>query len=135
MPPAESKLDLGSLRSYSPSWPFSVRLTLAIAVQYACFRCVERVEAIHRQLNPAVDNGGGGGGGGNGNDDNIDDDLVERDDDGNVKAKLHGWERRQRIRRDGDLVVAWQEYTEKFVMATCQHLGIAPETLPRTCWL
>jgi len=64
-------------------------------------------------------------------DEDEDNDLVERDDDGNVKSKLEGWERRQRIKKDGDLVVAWKEYTEKFITATCQHLGIPEETLPR----
>lgn len=119
-----SKLDLGSLKSYSPTWPFPVRLTLAISVQYACFRLVQRAEAVHRLLTSNtyklvnVE-------------EEEDDGLVERDEDGNVKSRLEGYERNRQVRKDNDLVAAWKEYTAKFLTATCQHLGIPEETLPR----
>jgi hypothetical protein len=131
VPPA--KLDLGSLTSYSPSWPFPVRLTLAIAVQYACMRCVQRAESIHQLLNQKGKANEGLDKDGDYRNDIVDDDLVERDEDGNVSGRLEGWERTQRIRKDNDLVMAWKEYTDKFITATCQHLGIAVETLPREC--
>ncbi|UZJ56892.1 hypothetical protein CBS101457_006212 [Exobasidium rhododendri] len=127
MSSASSKLDLSSLQSYSPSWPYPVRLTLAIAVQYACMRCVERADAVQRLLYPVDVQANSQQSRG---EDDSDDDLVERDDDGNVKQKLEGWERKQRIKKDGELIVAWREYTQKFVTATCQHLGIPEETLP-----
>lgn len=118
-------LDLGSLKSYSPTWPFPVRLTLAISVQYACYRLVQRAEAVHCLLvsNTSTVQGTGY--------EEDDDGLVERDEDGNIKSKLEGHERNQRIRNDNDLVAAWKEYTGKYLTATCQHLGISEETLPR----
>jgi hypothetical protein len=113
------RLNLNRLQSYSSSWPFPVRLTLAIAVQYACHRLVQRAEAIHRLLESTSKQA------------TNDDDLVERDDDGNVKARLEGLERKGRLRKDSELVTSWKEYTSKFLTATCQHLGIPEETLPR----
>lgn len=124
---AATSLELGKLRSYSPTWPYLVRLTLAMAVQYACMRYVERAEAIHQLLNPnGIDDK---------DDDEEEDDLVERDEDGNVKGRLEGWDRKSRMRKDGELVAAWKEYSDKFIIATCQHLGVPRETLPRECIL
>jgi hypothetical protein len=130
MSTANKELNLNRLRSFSPSWPFAVRLTLAIAVQYSCYRLVQRAEAVHSYLQSTSSQSKTQ----NNLDDDDDDDLVERDEDGNIKARLNGWDRKQRIRKDSDLVVAWQEYTSKFLTATCQHLGIPEETLPRECF-
>lgn len=125
---AASKLELGSLKSYSPSWPFPVRLTLAIAVQYACLRCVQRAEAIHQLLNASTSTESA-----TQEELDYDNDLVERDEDGKVTSRLEGWDRKLRTRRDGELVAAWREYCEKFLTATCQHLGVPEESLPREC--
>ncbi|PWN36729.1 DUF726-domain-containing protein, partial [Meira miltonrushii] len=88
-------LDLTNLKSYSPHWPNTLRLSLAIAVQYACQRCAERAVATHKLLYP-------------------DDEVAPI---GSVMRTYKGEQ-------------AWREYTNKFLMATCQHLGIAIEMLP-----
>lgn len=127
MSPPSKELNLNRLRSFSPTWPFAVRLTLAIAVQYSCYRLVQRAQAVHLFLQSTSSQSKAQ----SSFEQESDDDLVERDEDGNVKATLDGWDRKQRLRKDNDLVVAWQEYTSKFLTATCQHLGIPEETLPR----
>lgn len=142
---SEKKLDLTDLKSYSPFWPNTLRLSLAIAVQYACQRCAERAIATHQLLYPDetiapigsvmrtykgeqvnVPKKGGQG------DIPQEDDagLVNRDEDGNILGILSGSARTEQIRQDREMVEAWREYTNKFLMATCQHLGIAIEMLP-----
>lgn len=109
-PPSSEKLDLTSLQSYSPSWPHTLRLTLAIAVQYASTRCVERARELHRLIDPLAADAEGSNSNSNSNDD---DDLVERDEEGRATGKLEGWARKRRLRKEKEMVDAWIEYGDK----------------------
>lgn len=130
------KLDLTNLKSYSPQWPHTLRLSLAIAVQYACHRCLQRAIATHQFLYPDESIAPVGSikrtyKNEYGNFAQEDDaGLIARDEDGNIQGQLQGQARTDQIRQDREMVEAWREYTNKFLMATCQHLGIMPEMLP-----
>lgn len=130
------KLDLTSIQSYSPHWPHALRLTLAIAVQYACQRCVDRAEAVHQSLYPTGDGGRSEGfySARTSSPQKQDKDdlagLVLRDEDGNVQGQLQGWARTQQVQQDREMVEAWRDYAQKYLLATCQHLGISSDALP-----
>ncbi|MCO5589909.1 hypothetical protein L7F22_043878 [Adiantum nelumboides] len=133
---SSNKLDLTNIKSYSPQWSHTLRLSLAIAVQYACHRCLERAIGTHQLLYPyeTIAPIGSIRRTYKGEHVNVpqEDDagLVSRDEDGNVQGQLQGLARSEQIRQDREMVEAWREYTNKFLMATCQHLGIAAEMLP-----
>lgn len=122
---SSDKLDLTSLQSYSPSWPHTLRLTLAIAVQYASARCVARAKELHRLIDPlatkepsetgvsAMEKAAAGRGVDGGEDGEDDKDLVERDEEGRETGKLEGWARKRRLRKEKEMVDAWIEYGDK----------------------
>lgn len=118
---SSSKLDLNSLRSYSPDWLPTLRLATAIALQFACQRLIERLEALRdessKQTSEVEEEEKG------------DDGVEEVDEDGKVKQGTPQDLQKQNRKRL-ELVESWREFTAKFLTAACQHLGIQEETLP-----
>ncbi|PWN53850.1 DUF726-domain-containing protein [Violaceomyces palustris] len=106
------QLDLSSLNSYSPKWSPALRLATCIATNYAVERCVRRAKALaDRQIK-----------------------LFTKQQRNLVGTSLEGSEQLQDQSSSQsaalELARSWEEYGQKFLTASCQHLGIQEEILP-----
>ncbi|CAO1623948.1 unnamed protein product [Parajaminaea phylloscopi] len=118
----EDTLDLSSLRSFSPDWSPSLRLAVCIATSYAGHRLCERIRALAQPTSTGSDRAEERG-------IDIDEDgkpLSPADADAKESATLS----RSEEQRRRDLLASWQDFAQKFLSATCQHLGVVEETLP-----
>lgn len=120
----QAELDLSSLRSFSPEWSQSLRLAVCIAVSYAGQRLCSRAQALSNPANTSLDIASHA-------QEPVGIDIGEEGKplqrSGSLSPPVNA-ETEQRQRKD--LVQAWEDFVQKFLAATCQHLGIDEDTLP-----
>ncbi|KAN0059769.1 hypothetical protein ACQY0O_008343 [Thecaphora frezii] len=107
----QQQLDLSSLQSYSPGWSPHLRLATCIAVRYAVQRCIQRSEVLAADAATASSRASAPA------------PADSPDDNGSGEASAYAPSVAEQVKD-------WQDYGQKFVTATCQHLGISEQTLP-----
>lgn len=110
--PAE--LDLSTLKSYSPDWPASLRYAVCIATKYAGQRLTQRAKAL--VAGPL------------GSDE--DEEGADLDEEGKPVASTPQARVSDERRKAKDYVAACDDFAQKFLRGTCQHLGVDEEALP-----
>jgi hypothetical protein len=122
------KLDLSSLKSYSPDWPHELRLAVCIATKYAQQRLCQRARATAQEF--GVSSGSESGSGGNsasgsavgGKDEG---DSAELNEDGTSRRQVKGetapagaessstTSRAETEKQRKELVESWEEFASK----------------------
>ncbi|PWZ00938.1 DUF726-domain-containing protein [Testicularia cyperi] len=103
--PNQPSLDLSALQSYSPKWSPDLRLATCIAVKYAVARHVQRISALAGSDSIASTTSADRG------------PSDASDAEGGVGTPQQAAQ-------------AWHDYGQKFLTATCQHLGVPEKSLP-----
>ncbi len=119
----EPTLDLQALQSYSPQWSPALRYTTCIAARYAASDCLRRVQQF------AAASGGAGDGESTIAEADKSEHFEEEGEDVHAKAGDAVDEQRRQQQRT-EYIKDWEEFAQKFATATCQHLGVAEESLP-----
>lgn len=109
---AEPTLDLSLLHSFSPSWSPELRLGLCIAVKYACHRLEQRLRACAISDASTAVTG------------------LHHDNDGDAGGSTTHKTAAPLPPPRSPSLPDWQEYADKFLTATCQHLGVSEQSLP-----
>lgn len=121
------KLDLSSLKSYSPDWPHELRLAVCIATKYAQQRLCQRARAAAQGFGVSSGSGSGGsttsGSGVAGKDEA---DSAELNEDGTSRRQSKGGEvaqvgaesspttsRAEMEKERKELVESWEEFASK----------------------
>lgn len=118
------KLDLSSLKSYSPDWPHELRLAVCIATKYAQQRLCERARATALDFGVGSGSGSGGGAPLEGKQDEgvgveLNEDGTARRQKGEGGAERLGAEasstasRAETEKQRRELVESWEEFASK----------------------
>lgn len=119
------QLDLSSLRSFSSDWTPSLRLAVCIATSYAGQRLSQRARALTSyQVLSDLPTDALKAPGGHANEDEK---PVWPQQQEQTAPSEHTASSGQNQR---DYVLGWEDFVQKFVSATCQHLGVNEEALP-----
>ncbi|EPQ29615.1 uncharacterized protein PFL1_02834 [Pseudozyma flocculosa PF-1] len=102
------QLDLSTLESYSTRWSPHLRLAACIAVKYAVQRCVQRSEVLAAGSSS----------------------LASPPSASTTATQADAADGGLSSGAATELVKDWRDYGQKFLTATCQHLGVQEQTLP-----
>ena len=121
----EPKLDLKALQSYSPQWSPALRYTTCIAARFAAAECVKHVKEFAEGLDLEASKGAE-------EDENRNEHFEEEGEEQQASGDGEGdrFDAQRRKRRRREFVQDWEEFAQKFSLATAQHLGIDEATLP-----
>lgn len=160
------KLDLSSLRSFSPEWSASLRFAVCIATQYAGERLVERSKALldprilkekqekekqEQQEKQESEKAGeetaqpqqeGGAPEKKDKQDQSEEPQVgeeivgeeivgeEEKTSGSQGKRSKGLGEKIAERKRHHIIAGWEDFCQKYLTATCQHLGVDEQALP-----